>query len=83
MMMDDTATVIVPEGQLFVLGDNRDNSMDSRFPAQAGGGVGLVPMENLVGRAEIIAWSSDGGAEWLLPWTWFTAARWDRIGNTL
>lgn len=80
---DDFGPLIVPDGQLFVLGDNRDNSQDSRFPPTPGGGVGLVPQENLVGRASMLVWSTDGSAEWLLPWTWFTAARWDRIGDGL
>ncbi|MFN3989207.1 MAG: signal peptidase I [Erythrobacter sp.] len=80
---DNFAPVTVPPGAIFVMGDNRDNSQDSRFPAAAGFGVGMVPMDNLVGRAAIIAWSSDGSAEWLKPWTWFTAARWDRIGARL
>lgn len=79
---DDTAPVVVPEGHLFMMGDNRDNSLDSRFPAQAGAGIGLVPEKNLVGKATIIMWSTDGSAAWLAPWTWFTAARWDRIGGT-
>ena len=79
---DDTAPVVVPEGQLFLMGDDRDNSMDSRFEAMAGGGIGLVPQDNLVGRATVMMWSTDGSAEWLKPWTWFTAARWDRIGGT-
>ncbi len=78
---DDTAPVVVPEGQLFLMGDDRDNSMDSRFEAMAGGGIGLVPQANLVGRATVMMWSTDGSAEWLKPWTWFTAARWDRIGG--
>ena len=78
---DDTPPVIVPADRLFLMGDNRDNSMDSRFPAMEGGGVGLVPQENLVGRATIVMWSTDGGANWFLPWTWFTAARWNRIGG--
>lgn len=80
--VDDTAAVVVPEGQLFLMGDNRDNSMDSRFPAMEGGGIGLVPQDNLVGRAAIMMWSTDGSANWFLPWTWFTAARWSRIGGT-
>lgn len=80
---DNFAPVTVPAGTLFVMGDNRDNSQDSRFPAAAGFGVGMVPMDNLVGRASIIAWSTDGSAEWLKPWTWFSAARWDRIGTAL
>ena len=79
---DDTQPVIVPAGQLFLMGDNRDNSMDSRFPALDGGGIGLVPQDNLVGRATIVMWSTDGSANWFLPWTWFTAARYNRIGGT-
>lgn len=79
---DNTVPIVVPEGQLFLMGDNRDNSMDSRFPAMEGGGIGLVPQANLVGRAAIMMWSTDGSANWFLPWTWFTAARWDRIGGT-
>jgi ribonuclease-3 len=73
--------VVVPEGKLFLMGDNRDNSMDSRFPAVEGGGIGLVPQDNLVGRATIVMWSTDGSANWFLPWTWFTALRWKRIGG--
>ncbi|KPF90988.1 signal peptidase [Novosphingobium sp. AAP83] len=79
---DNTAATIVPEGYMFVMGDNRDNSLDSRFPATKGGGVGLVPQKNLVGKATIMMWSTDGSANWFLPWTWFTAARWNRIGGT-
>ena len=80
---DDYGPVIVPEGQLFLMGDNRDNSQDSRFVAQPGGGIGLVPQEKLVGRATILMWSTDGSSSWLLPWTWFTAARWGRLGTLL
>lgn len=78
---DNFGPVIVPEGHMFLMGDNRDNSMDSRFPATPGGGIGMVPQDNLVGRASVVMWSTDGSAEWLLPWTWFTAARWGRIGT--
>lgn len=79
---DDTAPFVVPEGHLFAMGDNRDNSMDSRFPAIPGQGIGIVPQDNLVGRATVMMFSTDGSAEWIKPWTWFTAARWDRIGTT-
>jgi len=80
---DTTQPVIVPEGRLFMMGDNRDNSMDSRYPAVPGEGVGLVPVENVVGRASFMFFSTDGSAEWFEPWTWFTAARWGRIGHPI
>ncbi|HSJ78581.1 MAG TPA: signal peptidase I [Erythrobacter sp.] len=80
---DAFAPQTVPAGTLFVMGDNRDNSRDSRFPAVAGDAVGLVPQNLLVGRAAIIVWSTDGSADWIKPWTWFSAARWDRIGDAL
>jgi signal peptidase I len=80
---DSFAEVVVPPGRLFVMGDNRDNSLDSRFPALAGEGVGMIAQDRLVGRAAVIVWSTDGSADWLAPWTWFSAARWDRIGALL
>ena len=78
---DNTEPFVVPDGKIFVMGDNRDNSLDSRYPAVGGQGVGVIDQELLVGRASFVLWSTDGSAEWLLPWTWFTAARWDRIGE--
>jgi signal peptidase I len=81
--VDTTEPLIVPEGMVFMMGDNRDNSQDSRRPAVRGGWVGLVPVENLVGRASFMFFSTDGTAEWIQPWTWFTAARWDRIGHAI
>ncbi|MEL6486350.1 MAG: signal peptidase I [Pseudomonadota bacterium] len=80
---DSFAPVTVPEGSVFVMGDHRDKSLDSRFPAQAELGVGMVSQEYLVGRAEFIVWSTDGSAQWIKPWTWFSAARWERIGTGL
>jgi len=79
---DDTVVFKVPADHMFLMGDNRDNSLDSRFPAIEGEGIGLVPQANLVGRAAVMMFSTDGGAEWLKPWTWFTAARPSRIGGT-
>ncbi len=79
---DNTGVFVVPEDALFLMGDNRDNSLDSRFPAVPGQGIGIVPQGNLVGRASLMMFSTNGGAEWLKPWTWFTAARWSRIGGT-
>lgn len=79
---DTTEPIIVPEGHMFMMGDNRDNSLDSRFPAQENKGIGIVPQEYLVGKAMVSIFSTDGSANWLLPWTWFSAARWDRIGET-
>jgi signal peptidase I len=80
---DTTTAVVVPEGRLFLMGDNRDNSLDSRFPAVAQQGIGMVPLENVVGQASFMFFSTDGGAEWIKPWTWFTAARWHRIGRRI
>jgi signal peptidase I len=77
---DDTEAFVVGEGQIFLMGDNRDRSADSRFPAD-GKAIGIVPQENLVGKALVTVFSTDGSSRWLLPWTWFSAARWDRIGR--
>jgi len=79
---DDRKAVIIPEGKLFLMGDNRDRSADSRFAPEEGGGIGLVPEENLVGKALFTVFSTDGSANWLLPWTWVSAARWERIGES-
>ncbi len=65
---DNTPVFTVPEGHYFFLGDNRDNSQDSRF-AQTAGGVGFVPFENLIGRADRIMFSSAGRSMFFF-WTW-------------
>jgi signal peptidase I len=77
---DDFPATRVPAGRLFLMGDNRDDSADSRFSVDDDG-VGMVPAENLVGRAMVTFWSTDGSASYWKPWTWFTALRGDRIGN--
>ncbi len=70
---DNTPPVIVPEGHLFLMGDNRDNSEDSRFSSLVGG-LDLLPIENLVGRAEFLTFSLDGSTT-LNPLTWLGAFR--------
>lgn len=76
---DNTGIYKVPPGHYFMMGDNRDNSSDSREPSV----VGFVPAENLVGRAEIIFFSTDGSARLWEVWRWFLAIRWDRIFMTV
>jgi len=74
-VFDNTTEFRVPEGHVFAMGDNRDNSLDSR----AQNAVGFVPLENLVGRAEFIFFSVDGSARWWEIWGWPTAIRWSRL----
>ncbi|MFC3711790.1 signal peptidase I [Sphingoaurantiacus capsulatus] len=78
---DDTGIYVVPQGHYFMMGDNRDDSADSRY-AVSQDGIGFVPYENLVGRASLMFFSTDGSAKLFNPISWFTAIRWDRVGKT-
>jgi signal peptidase I len=73
--LDNTQEFHVPEGDVFAMGDNRDNSLDSRVL----NAVGFIPVENLVGRAEFIFFSVDETAPWWEVWEWPFEIRWTRL----
>ncbi len=74
---DNTEVFLVPEDHVFAMGDNRDNSLDSRAK------VGFVPLENLVGRAEVIFFSTNGSARFWEFWNWPTTIRYSRLLNLI
>jgi signal peptidase I len=80
---DDFARITVPPGHVFLMGDNRDHSADSRFATAEQGLGGPVPWENIGGRAEFITFSLDGSSTYFNPISWFTALRGGRAGSSL
>lgn len=77
--LDNTGVYKVPAGHFFMMGDNRDNSQDSRVT----GAVGYVPFENFVGRAEVLFFSVKNGEPAWKIWNWPWSVRWDRLFKTL
>ena len=73
--LDNTDLYIVPEGHYFAMGDNRDNSQDSRVRTE----VGFIPKANLVGRAEVLFYSTNGAARWYQFWKWPVTMRFTRF----
>jgi len=73
---NNTDEYVVPDGHLFMMGDNRDNSADSRFIRD---GLGFVPLENVIGRAQFIFFSFDANHPWWQVWQWPLEVRWSRL----
>jgi len=80
--VDEIEPVTIPDGHLYLMGDNRDRSADSRVPSDRGGLDGTIPWENIGGRAEFITFSLDGSTG-VNPLSWFSSFRSGRAGNSL
>ena len=76
--LDNTGVYVVPPDHVFAMGDNRDNSQDSRVAH-----VGFIPVENLIGRAELLFFSVNGRAQFWRPWTWPFGIRYGRLLNPI
>jgi signal peptidase I len=76
--LDNTGIYVVPPDHVFAMGDNRDNSLDSRVQD-----VGFIPVQNLIGRAELLFFSVNGEARFWQPWTWPLGIRYGRLLNTI
>jgi signal peptidase I len=74
--INNTPEYLIPEGSVFGMGDNRDNSADSRV-------FGLIPVENLVGRAEFLFFSIEPDGQWWEFWRWPSAIRWSRLFSAI
>lgn len=80
--LDNYGPYTVPAGHVFLMGDNRDRSADSRASREELGLGGAVPLENIGGRAEIVTFSLDGNTNWN-PLSWWESLRGERAGNSL
>lgn len=78
---DDSDAFLVPEGHYFAMGDNRDNSLDSRWNRDKG--VGFIPSENIIGKAKWITLSFDNKSALWEIWKWFPAERRERFFSTI
>lgn len=76
-VVDNTPLFTIPEGHYFMMGDNRDNSNDSRQI------IGMVPLDNIEGKARFLFYSHDDTARWYNPISWITSIRWKRLFNKI